>query len=307
MTACVFLTTLVLCLVISPAQGEELQGIESPDIRVLYPDPSLESSAREVIARYPFIRKSLESVFFLDMDFRPQVLLVGDRRSFLMMAGHEAFVAYAVPEKQLVVIDATRMGLRPFTLETVLKHELCHLLLHRHITRVHLPKWLDEGICQWISEGIPEVVLHRGISPLPSAALTGRLIPLDSLSHQFPRDHRSLSLAYEQSRSIVSYIIDNNGVSGILAILQSMESGVPAQDAIRMSLMISQHELETRWREDLRSWPVLLAFLAGNLYTILFLLAAVLTILAYIRFLLKRRRYRESDEQDPEHWEDEPE
>ncbi len=275
--------------------------MDGPGIRVLYSDPSLESSAREVIDRYTPIKKGLESAFLWEMDFHPRVLLVADRRSFLMMAGHEAFVAYALPEKQLVVIDATRMGVRPFTLETTLKHELCHLLLHHHITRVHLPKWLDEGVCQWISEGISEIVFSRGSSPLPSAVLTGTLIPLESLTHNFPRDQRGLSLSYEQSRSVVEYIVSVYGRKGILNILQSMKSGVPAQEAVQMALMIPLRDLEMQWRDDLRSWPVLLAFFAGNLYTIIFLLAAVLTFLAYVRFLLRRKRYlREMDEQDPE-------
>ena len=295
------LMALVLCLLIGASQAQEYRGMDGPGIQVLYGDPSLEPSAREVIDRYSSIKEGLESVFLWEMDFHPQVLLVADRRSFLMMAGHEAFVAYAVPEKQLVVIDATRMGVRPFTLETTLKHELCHLLLHHHITRVHLPKWLDEGVCQWISEGIPEVVLNRGSSPLPSAVLTGTLIPLESLTHHFPRDQRGLSLSYEQSRSVVEYIVNAYGRKEILNILQSMKSGVPAQEAVRTALMIPLDGLERQWHDDLRSWPVLLAFFAGNLYTFLFLLAAVLTFLAYVRFLLRRRRYlQEMDEQDPE-------
>ncbi|HPW68896.1 MAG: hypothetical protein WDA72_04675 [Desulfomonilia bacterium] len=302
------LVALVLCLLAGASQAQEYRVMDGPDIQVLYADPSLEPSAREVIGRYPSLKKGLESVFLWEMDFHPRVLLVSDRRSFLMMAGHEAFVAYAVPEKQLVVIDATRMGVRPFTLETTLKHELCHLLLHHHITRVHLPKWLDEGVCQWISEGIPEIVFSRGSSPLPAAVLTGALIPLESLSHHFPRDRRGLLLSYEQSRSVVEYIVNAYGRKGILNILQSMKSGVSAQDAVQMALMIPLRDLEMQWRDDLRSWPVLLAFFAGNLYTIIFLLAAVLTFLAYVRFLLRKRRYlREMDDPDqetPEHGED---
>ncbi len=302
------LVVLVLCLLAGTPQAQEYRVMDGPGIQVMYADPSLELSAREVIGRYPSIKEGLESVFLWEMDFHPRVLLVADRRSFIMMAGHEAYVAYALPEKQLVVIDATRMGVQPFTLETTLKHELCHLLLHHHITCVRLPKWLDEGVCQWISEGIPEIVFSRGSSPLPSAVLTGTLIPLESLTHHFPRDQRGLSLSYEQSRSVVEYIANVYGRKGILNILQSMKNGVPAQDAIQMALMIPLSDLEMQWHDDLRSWPVLLAFFAGNLYTIIFLLAAVLTFLAYVRFLLRRRRYlREMDEQDtetPEHGED---
>jgi len=281
------------------ALGQDLLGIEGSGVRVLYRDPSLEAGAREVIQRYPFIRASLESVFLWEVDFRPDVLLVGDRRSFLQMAGHDAFVAYAVPERRLVVIDYTRMDTYPFTLETTLKHELCHLLLHRHITGVHLPKWLDEGVCQWVSEGIPEIIMSRKSSPLSAAVITGTLTPLESLSHHFPRDSRGLSLAYEQSRSVVEYIIRVYGVNGVLNILQSMKGGAEADDAIEAALMVSRYDLEQQWRADLRSWPVLLAYLAGNLYLVLFILAALLTLFAYIRFRLRKRRYQgREDEAD---------
>jgi len=292
------LGALFLCIPVSAARGQEFSCVESSAVRVIFQDPALETSAREVADRYPFIRESLESAFLWEMDFRPLVLLVNDRRAFLNMAGHEAFVAYAVPERQLVVIDATQMGVRPFTLAITLKHELCHLLLHHHITEVHLPKWLDEGVCQWISEGVPEVVFARGLSPLPAAVLMGELISLEALSSRFPGDNRGLFLAYEQSRSVVDYIIQTYGVNGILNILHSMKNGVQAEESIQTALMITGRELEKRWHEDLRSWPVFLAFLAGNLYTVLFIIAALLTVLAYVRFLLRKRSYRLQEEQD---------
>lgn len=273
--------------------------MEGPGIRVLYSEPFLESQAREVIARYPSLKKSLEAAFLWEMDFEPQVLLVGDRGVFAMMAGHEDFVAYALTEKRLVVIDSTRTGARPFTLEMTLKHELCHLLLHRYITGVPLPRWLEEGVCQWISEGIPEVVLNRRATALPSAALSGTLMPLEAISSSFPRDSRGLALAYEQSRSVVEYIIDSHGIQGLLNILVSMKNGIPVRDAIQMALMVTPEELEAAWHADLRSVPVLLALLAGNLYTLLFVLAAMLTILGYLRFLRKRRRWR-LEQEEPE-------
>lgn len=293
------LAAFVLCPLFFRAQAAETRVMEGPDIRVLYSEPFLEPSAREVMARYPFLKESLESIFLWDMDFSPQVLLVGDHGTFVMMAGHEDFVAYALPQKRLVVIDSTRMGARPFTLEMTLKHELCHLLLNHHVTEVHLPRWLEEGICQWVSEGIPEVVLDRRASALPYAAISGTLLPLEAISGSFPRDSRGLALAYEQSRSVVEYIIDSYGTHGVLNILESMKNGIPARDAIRMALLVTPEELEAEWQSDLRSLPVLLALLAGNLYTLLFVLAAVLTVLGYLRFLRRRKRYR-LEQEEPE-------
>jgi hypothetical protein len=46
----------------------------------------------------------------------------------------------------------------PFTLTVTLKHELCHLFLHYLIGGGELPRWFNEGIAQWTSGGIAELM-----------------------------------------------------------------------------------------------------------------------------------------------------
>lgn len=276
--------------------------MDSPELRVYYP-PGLDAAAREVMDLYPVVRSGLESALFLEVDFKPAVILVDDMKRFELMAGQRSFVAYALPEKNLIVIDYTRMHTSPFTLSATLKHELCHLLLHRHIAGTRLPSWLDEGVAQWISDGMSEMVFPGRESVLTRAVLTGRLFRMESLTYGFPQDPQGLALAYEQSRSFVNYIVQRYGKNGILTILESMRKGADYRDAIRMSLRASLHELEDEWRETLRTLPVLLSYAAGHLYTLIFIVGAILTFWAYIRFLIRKRRLKDEpdDEQDPMH------
>lgn len=123
--------TLSLLITCSPLWSRQLAVLESNMVSVYYDEP-LSSAAREVTHVYPRVRAELEATLIWRVDFRPTVLLVSDRETFSWMAGSSLFVAYALPEKMLIVIDYSRMNTEPFTLAPTIKHELCHLLLHGH-------------------------------------------------------------------------------------------------------------------------------------------------------------------------------
>ena len=92
------------------------------------------------------------------------------------MAGDPLVVAFAVPQRNLIVIDYSKMITHPLSLETTLKHELCHILLHEHIKTEILPRWLDEGLCQWASGGIGEIIMDQKRSRLNRAAFSREFI-----------------------------------------------------------------------------------------------------------------------------------
>jgi hypothetical protein len=266
------------------------------DIEVIY-DPFLENAAREIIQIYPQIKLQLEELFNWGLGIRPQLILVGNNQTFQQISGSSLIVAFAVPERNLIVIDYSRMNIRPFTLSITLKHELCHLMLHHHISREKLPKWLDEGICQWVSDGIGELFASRNFTGLDAAIMSGRIIPFKKLSKYFPPDEAGLMLAYEQSKSLIGYIERQYGNSAILNLLGRLKNGYTVDQAIKESLGISFERLETQWLDHLESTPRWLVFLASNIYGILFFLAAVLTFMGFIRIMRRRKRvYEQLDE-----------
>ncbi|MDT8272901.1 MAG: peptidase MA family metallohydrolase, partial [Desulfomonilia bacterium] len=198
--------------------------------------------------------------------------------------------------RRLIVIDHSRMHVQPFTLRITLKHELCHLLLHRYIPVERLPKWLDEGVSQWVSDGISEIMIPRRTRVLVWASVTGNFLSLSSLNSRFPDDDRGLFLAYEQSRSIVEHIVVNYGRNGLLNLLQALRHGLDYHEAIESSLMVSAGEIEKRWRSEQRSWMILLSHAAAHLYTIIFMLGALALLVAYVRFQIRKRQL--VDEED---------
>lgn len=292
------LAGIVAILLAQSAAAAQPLVLQNDDIAVVY-EPPLDTAAEEVLRIYPELRRDLEEFFGWNFDIRPEVVLVNDPQTFQKLSRSTYVVAYAIPDKNLIVIDYSKMNIQPFTLNTALKHELCHLMLHRHIVGDNLPKWVDEGVCQWVSDGIGELFVDKSRSGLDPAIMSGRIIALKRLKDYFPRDRGSLMLAYEQSKSVVNYIDRQYGYHTVLEILNFLRNGETIETAMSSTLNISLNQLEADWLENLERTPRLLVFLANNLYAILFFLAAVLSFFGFIRVLIKRRRkYKEWMEED---------
>ena len=272
------------------------ESFQTRDLEVLYDKNSL-YMAEEVVKMYPDIREELEKSLPWKTDFQPRILLVKDRHAFIQAAGSDIFLAYAVPRRYLIVLDASRVYSKPFTLETTLKHELCHLLLHRHIADAGLPRWLDEGVCQWASGGISELLATYGGNALAKAIMADTIMRIKDLE-TFPKDEASLVLAYEQSKNFIEYIAGQYGQDSIVRILNYMREGNTVDESIQKSLSISLHELEHTWHAHLRGKYLWFSYLSSNLYTILFLLGGLITIYGFIRFLKKKREYVDEEEGD---------
>ncbi|UCF91698.1 MAG: hypothetical protein JSW39_26070 [Desulfobacterales bacterium] len=272
--------------------------MRTAEVVVVFEEP-LQNAALEVTRIYKVLKAELEKTLGWELNIRPEIVLVKERETFLRMARRPYFVALAVPAQNLVVIDYSKMNVHPFTLSTTLKHELCHLLLHHHIGGESLPRWLDEGISQWLSDGVAEIIRGRSRSALQAAILSGQHLDVQKMSRRFPDDQRSLELAYEQSKSLVEYIRREYGQAGLLNILAGLKDGVGLDGAIRNSLSTSLAELEAEWLNHLKKRTTWFSYLATNLYAILFFLAALMTIVAFIRRLNRKRNYEDEEDDGP--------
>ena len=247
-----------------------------------------EKPARELTALYPTVREELERQLGWSIRKSPTVRLLADRQPMIQLGAHPLTVALAVPEQTLVLIDYPRAVARPFQLRAILKHELCHLLLHQNIPRSILPRWLDEGICQWVSDGMTEVLAQPGRSRL--VGRRAATVSLRTLERAFPEDDPSFLLAYEISRSFVSYLLGRFGREGVLALLAALSRGQSPEEAFDLVFSRSLAHLEGEWRESLSRKSVTFSYLSYHIYELLFACGAMLLLLAFIRVVHKRRK-----------------
>ena len=290
---------LVLMLLVGPvsAAAEDFQRLSSDAVTVLYPE-ALAGAARETVETYPTVRAELERTFGWPADFRPTVVVIRDTATFRKWAGNEDIVAYAVSDRQAIVMDYARVNRDAESLARTLKHELCHLLLHHHIPRDRLPRWLDEGVAQWVSDGISEILGTEGDAALTRAVLADRVIPLRRLTDRFPMDRDLMVLAYQESRSVVDYLLREHGRSAVIDILSRLRAGASVDAALTGAVGFHLDELEAAWREDLGRHRTWLRFLAIHLYEILFVLAAAITVVGFVRKLRRQRAYMDEDDDE---------
>jgi len=286
---------LFIILLIEPLSAADYQLLEKKEMTVLFQGP-LRIAAEETASIYPALARELERTLKWKVHFRPTIILVQNSETFQRMADSIHMVAFAIPGRNLVVIDYTKMKTDPFSIETTLKHELCHLLLHHHTKRETLPKWLDEGIAQWVSGGISDILMNPKRSMLDGAILSGRYIRIGTLMKRFPKDRELFMLAYEQSRSLVEYIIGTFGTDGLLMVLSYLKEGDEIGEALSKGLSISLDELEAAWIGHLKKKISFLTYMSNHLYEVLFFLAALILIYGFIKRLIQKRSYGSHDE-----------
>lgn len=291
----VYISTFVLLL--QPVFALEAETITNDEVIVVYERP-LRAAAEEVIAMYPSIARELEDRFQLTIDFRPTIWIMKDRKSFQQVSGNALVVAVAVSKRDLIIIDNSKMRTHPFTMEVTLKHELCHLLLHHLVKPGRMPRWLNEGISQWVSGGVTEIIIGENKDLLKQAVLTGRLIRMRDLAAGFPKDNTALLLAYQESKSIVDYIFQEFGLDGILMIMDHLRDGSSIDAAVLKAFSITMDDLEKGWHAHLNRRFTWFTYLSSHLYQFLFSFAALALFYGFIRVLLIKRAYKDEEEED---------
>ena len=155
--------------------------LERGALRIFF-ENGLSSAAEKTADIFPIVTKDIEHKLGWRVNFKTTVLLIKEGAAFRKWVNTDLVVAVALPQKNLIVIDYSRMKTNPFTIDTTLKHELCHVLLHDVVGSRNLPRWLDEGIAQWASGGISELSMNTKSNILPGAVLSGRMIDIRHLA-----------------------------------------------------------------------------------------------------------------------------
>lgn len=117
-------------------------------------------------------------------------------------------------------------------LRRVIYHEFAHVLIRR-LSGSRIPLWLNEGLAQWAEERRPPSPSPR----LRDLVATGKSLPfsrfdrtLDGLS----RDE--VALAYEQSLSLTSFLIEQWGMAQLQLVLRRIGEGLPFETAAQSLL-----------------------------------------------------------------------
>jgi hypothetical protein len=255
----------------------------------------LEAEAKYLGQFYPKAKADIENILGLRLLLRPTVLLIKDQEFFERLSWSPFFSAFAVPSEHLIVVHISPIISKLSILNDTFKHELCHLLLHDHIREQIIPKWLDEGICQWISGTVGEVLVGGEVT-FSRIDMAYRLIPLRQLTVTFPKDKDLLMLAYKESHNFVGYVTTHYGTQSLRDILKYLKEGDDIDQAMSKALSKPFQDVQKEWIDDMRRRSEWLIWASQHLYEILFFTAAVLTIMATARLRLRRGKYIQEED-----------
>lgn len=159
----------------------------------------------------------------------------------------------AWPEQGLIYLKSPRIRYGTATpLETVLDHELIHVLLGRAFGDRPVPSWLQEGVAK---------VLAREYTPamtdaLAGAVLGGNLLSLDELTGNFPAEPLRAQLAYAQSADMIAFLRNRWGEDALRVLVRRMAAGASVEESVRAATGLGPVALEAAWRARLLASPI---------------------------------------------------
>jgi hypothetical protein len=152
---------------------------------------------------------------------------------------------YADPPLGLAVVAVADDLDAIHNLEREIPHELTHVLVYQatgeHYDQV--PTWLNEGLAV-MNQAQPDPAFPAA---LEAARQAGTLLRLSSLCGPLPADPAQAQLAYAESESVVRYIRDTFGVSGLAGLLAAYADGLGCGPGVERALGIPLDELERNW------------------------------------------------------------
>ena len=132
-------------------------------------------------------------------------------------------------------------------------HELTHVLVG-HLTFTCLgsiPTWLNEGLAMYGQGG----ALPEQVALLDQARVANTLPPLASLAGNFPSDSTRANLAYAESASVATFLIQTYGRDKMTALLLDLRDGATIEAALQPVYGFNTNGLEDAWRASIGATP----------------------------------------------------
>jgi hypothetical protein len=138
--------------------------------------------------------------------------------------------------------------------KSAIAHELMHTIVDDYTFSclVEIPSWLHEGLAM-DSEGGPGAA---GMADLQSAIGENTIFPVRSLGGNFPEDPSQAQLAYEESFSVVDFLIQKWGSATMRLLLTALRDGKPIDAALDEVYGFNVDGLDAAWRKSVGAQPL---------------------------------------------------
>jgi hypothetical protein len=130
---------------------------------------------------------------------------------------------------------------------STVRHELAHLVIGqfgRSCVGGSRPTWLEEGLAVY-AEGEPQDYV---LADIENATRNNTFAPVRSLNGAFPAHGEEAGIAYSQSYSLVTYLLETYGEKQMQELILALAEGVGYDEALQQVYGFNADGLETEWR-----------------------------------------------------------
>lgn len=291
-----------------PARAQD-GVLQSADVRVHYWSTQqrlAEAVARDIAAqRFPGLPADiLARGTVIDLFVAP------DEARFDSLTGGRApdwGAGVAMPQRNMVVVPgyvSERTGVHE--LPVIVRHELAHIALQRHLGTARVPLWFTEGFATWAAG---QLDVQAGWM-LRVGFMTDAAPPLDSLSLYWPDLATDARMAYLLSASAVSYLHSLGRDETFTLFLDRWRATGSLEQSLRGVYVITTSQFERLWRAHVKrtyGWTQIIAQ-SAFIWLIVTALVIVLFIVRRRRDRARLQRMRETELPDePAYWVEPPE
>lgn len=182
----------------------------------------------------------------------------------------------------------------------LLEHEFAHIYLGNYISHssdISFPRWLNEGIAQYVSGGTSELFSFSYQNSLQSAFMSNKVLPFSSLIDNFPNTRDTFTLAYAQSISMVQFLVDKYGIDKIKDLIINIKEENNFYKAFDKTYSIEFSDIEKEWLSEKRTTNFTLDYyLSTHISDITNALIVISAILAFIVNTIRTRRKKKAYE-----------
>lgn len=229
------------------------------------------------------------------LDYKPFVYLTGDLSEFNELVS-EHFpdwgAAAAIPLKKRIVIKSPDKFNLNKSLQQLLMHEYAHLAVYQKSIFQEPPRWINEGIAQYISM---EWTWSNNIA-MGKASVFGQTIDLDEIELVNRFSEQKAQVAYAESYLAVKFLLKNYGQNAVKVYLEQTNQMHSPEDVIYITTGSTWKEFQADFNKYVHQQFNYVSLFMDTIY--LWIALAIIVIYTFFVKYKKRREYYKRWEED---------